>query len=314
MGEVWLARHALLARPAAVKLIRKQAMEVEAKQQDTLRARFQREARATARLRSPNTVELYDFGVSEDGSFYYVMEYLTGVDLHRLVEKYGVLPPARAIHLLSQACLSLAEAHEVGLVHRDIKPSNLFICKLGSVRDVVKVLDFGVVRLTKGQDHLVTATGQLSGTPASMAPELVAGTQADPAADIYGLGCVAYWLLTGRPVFDAPNLMALMMQHATKVPEPPSVHNPSVPSELDAIVLQCLEKTPEARPVSVIELRKQLLDVPLAETWGEAEAASWWREHLPDSQGDGSAEQADLYGETVDYSPDAQLDTKLDDH
>ena len=247
MGEVWLAKHSLLARPAAVKLIRKQAMEVDPEQQDALRARFQREARSTAGLRSPNTVELYDFGISEDGSFYYAMEYLTGLDLQRLVEMHGALPPARAIHLLAQACLSLAEAHEAGLVHRDIKPSNLFTCQLGTVRDVLKVLDFGVVRLTQGEDHLVTATGQLSGTPASMAPELVQGAPADPAADIYGLGCVAYWLLTGKPVFEAPNAMALMMHHVTKTPEPPSAHDSSIHAALDEIVLRCLAKNPEER-------------------------------------------------------------------
>jgi len=312
MGEVWLARHALLARPAAVKLIRKQAMEVEAKQQETLRARFQREARATAHLRSPNTVELYDFGVSEDGSFYYVMEYLTGIDLQKLVEKFGALKPARAVHLLRQACLSLAEAHEAGLVHRDIKPSNLFTCRLGKACDVAKVLDFGVVRLTKGQDHLVTATGQLSGTPASMAPELLEGTQADPAADIYGLGCVAYWLLTGRPVFDAPNLMALLMQHAKKTPEPPSTHESAVPAELDEIVLECLAKAPDDRPGNAMELRERLAAIPLDQTWDEREASTWWAEHLPGTKPDGSGTQEDMFGETVDISMDAQFDTAQD--
>lgn len=312
MGEVWLARHAMLARPAAVKLIRKQAMEVEAKQQEALRGRFQREARATARLRSPNTVELYDFGVSDDGSFYYVMEHLTGFDLQKLVEKYGPLQPARAIHLLGQACLSLAEAHEAGLIHRDIKPSNLFTCKLGSVSDIVKVLDFGVVRLAKGQDHLVTATGQLSGTPATMAPELMAGTQADSTADIYGLGCVAYWLLTGHLVFEAPSLMALLMQHATKAPEPPSMHNSSVPSELDEIVLCCLEKNPEDRPVSVMDLRRRLSAVSLEQTWSENEADTWWAEHIQEAQHEEFGAHEDVDGETVDCSGDAQLDTARD--
>ena len=287
-------------------------MEVEANQQETLRARFQREARATAHLRSPNTVELFDFGVSEDGSFYYVMEYLTGIDLQKLVEKFGALKPARAVHLLRQACLSLAEAHEAGLVHRDIKPSNLYTCKLGKACDVAKVLDFGVVRLTKGQDHLVTATGQLSGTPASMAPELLEGTQADPAADIYGLGCVAYWLLTGRPVFDAPNLMALLMQHAKKTPEPPSTHESAVPAELDEIVLECLAKAPDDRPGNAMELRERLAAIPLDQTWDEREASTWWAEHLPDTKSDGSGTQEDMYGETVDISMDAQFDTAQD--
>jgi serine/threonine-protein kinase len=285
-------------------------MEVEAKQQEALRARFQREARATASLRSPNTVELYDFGVREDGSFFYVMEYLTGIDLQRLVEKFGALRPARAIHLLGQACLSLAEAHEAGLVHRDIKPSNLFTCQFGKAYDVVKVLDFGVVRLTEGQDHWATATGQLSGAPASMAPELVEGTQADTTADIYGLGCVAHWLLTGRPVFEAPNLMALLMQHATKAPEPLSTHEPKVPAELDEIVLECLAKSPEDRPGQAMELRERLLAIRLDHSWDEREASTWWAEQLPASQSDGDAKEEDIYGKTVDFSSGAQLDAK----
>ena len=309
MGEVWLARHSLLARPAAVKLIRKQAMEVDPAQQDALRARFQREAQSTAGLRSPNTVELYDFGISEDGSFYYAMEYLTGLDLQRLVETYGALCPARAIHLLAQACLSLAEAHQAGLVHRDIKPSNLFTCQLGTVRDVLKVLDFGVVRLTQAQDHLVTATGQLSGTPASMAPELVHGAHADPTADIYGLGCVAHWLLTGQPVFEAPNAMALIMQHVTKTPESPSTLNPAVPTQLDEIVLKCLAKTPEGRYSSALELREQLLEVPLEMTWHMQDATSWWEEHLPDVSKHENAGQTAPHHETLDASDTDKRDT-----
>ena len=281
MGEVWLAKHALLARPAAVKLIRKQALEVEAKQQETLRSRFQREAKATASLRSPNTVELYDFGVSEDGNFYYVMEYLTGIDLQNAVEDFGVWKTGRVIDVLSQTCLSLAEAHEAGLVHRDIKPSNIFTCRLGKACDVAKVLDFGVVRLTDSQDHLVTATGQLSGTPACMAPELIEGTKADAAADIYGLGCVAFWLLTGKTVFDAPNLMALLMQHATKTPDAPSTYDASIPPEMDALVLQCLAKKPEDRPRDAMELREKLAAIPLHEPWSETLAFAWWDENLP---------------------------------
>ena len=283
MGDVWLARHALLARPAAVKLIRKQALEVDPKLQDVLRTRFQREARATARLRSPHTVELYDFGVAEDGSFYYAMEYLTGVDLQALVERYGAQDPARVVFLLMQACLSLAEAHEAGLVHRDIKPSNLFTCRLGKSSDFLKVLDFGVVRLTESQDHLVTATGQLAGTPATMAPEIIEGAQADAGADIYGVGCVAYWLLAGKPVFDAPNLMALLLQHRSKIPDAPSTHNSAVPKELDEIVLSCLAKDLQNRPINVEQLREQLAGVPIAEPWNERRASVWWNEHASET-------------------------------
>lgn len=303
MGEVWLARHELLARPAAVKLIRKEALNVPPKQQGVLQTRFQREASATAQLRSPHTVELYDFGVGEDGSFYYVMEYLTGLDLHTLVERHGPLNPERAIYLLQQACSSLAEAHEVGLVHRDIKPSNLFACQLGGVGDFLKVLDFGVVRMANSDERMVTATGQLLGTPVSMAPEMAEGEQAGPASDLYGLGCAAYWLLTGQPVFDAPALMVLMMQHISKVPTPLVEHNPSVPAELNELVMACLEKQPENRPATAEELRERLSKVPTNDAWNAVKAIDWWRRIEPavgpNLEKQGASEPAD---ETIDAS------------
>jgi serine/threonine-protein kinase len=245
------------------------------------------------------------------------MEYLTGIDLHRLVDEYGPLPPARAIHLIRQACLSLAEAHQAGLVHRDIKPSNLLTCNLGGVRDILKVLDFGVVRLTKGQDHFVTATGQITGTPACMAPELIDGSPANATADIYGLGCVAYRLLTGRNVFAAPTVMALMMQHATTAPDPPSKHNPLVPPELDEVILQCLKKNPLERMDSVVMLRERLAAVPLANPWNEQDAAAWWDENIPAASEVEVAAGAITVSriatsETVRAAADASRDTNSD--
>ena len=181
MGEVWLARHALLARPSAVKLIRQEALQANSSAREMLEQRFQREAQATSQLRSPHTVELYDFGVTEDGDFYYVMEYLNGVDLESLVTKYGPVEPARAVFLLCQACMSLGEAHSAGLVHRDVKPANLFACRLGPHFDFLKLLDFGIVRTTSDAGQSVTSAGQLKGTPTSCSASPSVGRQTDSA-------------------------------------------------------------------------------------------------------------------------------------
>lgn len=281
MGEVWIGHHSLLARPAAVKVIREDALE-STDRREKLLSRFEREAQATSQLRSPHTVELYDFGVSEDGDLFYVMEYLHGVDLQTLVQKYGPLPPARAVHFLRQACLSLAEAHAAGLVHRDIKPANLFTCELGTESDFLKVLDFGVVRLLENQDTSKTLDGELTGTPLSMAPEVIEGESATPRADLYSLGCVAHWLLTGQHLFHAKNVIGLLRMHMTATPDPPSAHNSSVPPELDQIIMRCLEKRPEDRPGSALELRQQLETVSLTDTWDDKSAAAWWDRHRPD--------------------------------
>jgi serine/threonine protein kinase len=178
MGEVWLARHSLLARPSAVKLIRQDKFQEDPTARESLEMQFRREAEATARLRSPHTVELYDFGVTEEGDFYYVMEFLNGVDLDSLVSQFGAIDPARAVFLLSQACMSLGEAHQAGLVHRDVKPANLFACCLGPHYDFLKLLDFGIVRVTGSVSHTSTSAGQIKGTPTSMAPEVVQGQPA----------------------------------------------------------------------------------------------------------------------------------------
>ena len=223
MGEVWLAKHQLLARPAAVKVIRPEALENVEKRESIIQ-RFQREAQTTATLSSPNTVRLYDFGVSETGSFYFVMELLTGINLESMVERFGPLPPERVVMLLRQSCRSLGEAHAAGLVHRDIKPANLFVCQMGREYDFLKVLDFGVVkRIVGDEDTVLTGKGGISGTPAYLAPETILGGQeVDGRTDLYALGCVAYWMLTGMLVFESDNPVRMMMDHANKKPEPPS--------------------------------------------------------------------------------------------
>ena len=290
MGEVWLARHALLARPSAVKLIRQQTLQEDSSAREMLEQRFRREAQATSQLRSPHTVELYDFGVAEDGDFYYVMEYLNGVDLESLVTKYGPVNPARAVFLLSQACMSLGEAHQAGLVHRDVKPANLFACRLGPHFDFLKLLDFGIVKRTGGADQTVTAAGHLKGTPASLSPEVVQGEQAGFASDIYALGCVAYRLLSGKHVFEAPTIMATLIQHVSQPPKPVSEHRSDLPGQLDELVLRCLAKNPADRPDSAFELRERLVSIPLEDPWDQRRAEAWWNENVPEIDDDASTE------------------------
>ena len=276
MGEVWLAQHSLLARPSAVKLIRQSVVQNDASAREKLEERFEREAKATAQLRSPHTVELYDFGVTDEGDFFYVMEYLNGFELSELVRKFGPLDPARAVHFLKQACDSLGEAHLMGLVHRDLKPENLFACHLGTQYDFLKVLDFGIVRMSKGEDQTHTAAGTLTGSPAYMSPEAAQGEDVTFASDVYGLGCVAYWLLTGRPVFECTSAMQLLLQHVSKQPLPPSEFRSDLPLELEELVLRCLAKDPSDRPLDSLELGKQLASLPLEARWDNEQAKQWW--------------------------------------
>jgi DNA-binding NtrC family response regulator len=284
MGEVWLARHQLLARPAAVKLVR-EAMVAVGEDAHELRQRFAQEAQATAELQSPHSVQLFDFGITDTGSFYYVMERLRGMDLQRMVERYGPLPPERVVFLLGQACLSLAEAHGLGLVHRDIKPANLYVCRLGAEFDFLKVLDFGVVS-RQGRASLAptTVAGRILGTPAFLAPELGPGQgRFDGRADIYALGCVAYWLLAGRPPFEADDAMSLLMHHSSTTPLPPSANTAvPVPAEMDALVLQCLSKDPAQRPATADILSERLEALPLASRWTQERARAWWAQHEPE--------------------------------
>jgi DNA-binding NtrC family response regulator len=283
MGEVWRARHQLLARPCAVKVIRPDRLG-ESNREKTIE-RFRLEARAIARLTSPNTVRLYDFGVTENGSFYFVMEMLEGLDLAALVQRFGPLPAERALVVLRQACRSLGEAHAAGLLHRDIKPHNLYLCRLGLDFDIVKVLDFGLVKSLREGSADLTSEDILTGTPAYMPPERVQGNDADERSDIYALGCVAYWMLTGQTVF-AGDPMAMMLHHVRTAPQPPSKAAPGpIPERLEAIVMACLEKRPEQRPSSAIDLWHQLGEVTVTTPWTDERAESWWREHLPDHVG-----------------------------
>jgi DNA-binding NtrC family response regulator len=288
MGDVWLARHQLLARPAAVKIIREAALG-GGEDGHIRRQRFAREAQATSDLQSPHTVQLYDFGITEAGGFYYVMERLRGMDLKRIVERHGPLPPERVVFLLKQACLSLSEAHAQGLVHRDIKPANLFVCRLGSEYDFVKVVDFGVVSRHASESAQITTAGMILGTPAFLAPELVSMQTFDGRADIYALGCVAFWLLTGRPPFEADDAMAILMHHAqTTPPAPSTMSEEPIPAQIDALVLECLEKDPARRPASVDALWERLDRVPLTREWNQRHARLWWEMHEPELVGSAS--------------------------
>ncbi len=279
MGEVWRASHRLLARSAAIKLIRSESFGNEGHE---LVRRFEREAKATAALRSPHTVDVYDFGTTEDGTFYYVMELLEGFDLETLVSKFGPQPPERAIHILTQACHSLAEAHQGGLIHRDVKPANIYVCRYGLDWDFVKLLDFGLVKnaqMPVEGGRPLTVAGVVAGTPGYMAPELGLGNpDVDWRADIYALGCVGYWLLSGKPVFDgASSPMQTLMDHIQK--PPPAVSQRAegrIPRELDFILLQCLSKDPNERPQTMQDLAESLKRVPLTEPWTEERARRWW--------------------------------------
>jgi len=282
MGEVWRARHRMLARPAAIKLIRPAvAGQGQAGASAEAVQRFEREAQVIATLRSPHTVTLFDFGIAADGAFYYAMELLDGLDADRLIKKFGAMPPERAIHLLRQVCHSLSEAQSRGLVHRDIKPANIFLCRYGEEFDFVKVLDFGIVRAS--HDSAATATVdtgefKVQGTPAFMAPEqALAAATVDGRADIYSVGCLAYWFLTGSHVFAADTAMGHLMQHAHQQPEPPSKRARMViPKALDHLVLSCLAKDPAGRPQSASELSRLLAALPGANAWTQEHARKWW--------------------------------------
>ena len=289
MGEVWLAKHRLLARPAAVKLIRQETPQGAAREQ--LVRRFQREAQVTARLRSPHTVQLYDFGVNDTGAFYYVMELLQGLDLQHIVSRFGPQVPERVIMLLRQACRSLAEAHEHGLVHRDIKPANLFVGRLGTEYDYLKVLDFGIVKEQRDSGGpgasgatLLTSPNLVQGTPAFMAPEIVfAEDSIDGRTDLYSLACAAYWALTGQLVFQANTPAQMLLHHAQTQPALPSaVSELPVPRDLEALLMQCLEKDPAKRPSSALELEARLARIRCPDVWTQDRAREWWNAHAPD--------------------------------
>jgi serine/threonine-protein kinase len=281
MGDVYLATHRMLARPAAIKLIRPEVLaSSDAAAAQLAMTRFKREAEAAARLRSPHTVELYDFGVTEDGTLYTVMELLDGMTLQALVRDHGPLSPARAIHILRQVCESLDEAHVSGLVHRDIKPANIHAGRLGLRYDFVKVLDFGLVKSVADREPgMATEIGLTPGTPAYMAPEAAGADTVDARADIYALGCVAYYLLTGKLVFEGTSALQMMARHLQEAPVPPSRRTEQyVPAALDHLILACLAKHPEDRPQSAAAVAAALEAIQVG-AWSDADATAWWSRH-----------------------------------
>jgi len=286
MGDVWRARHRLLARPAAIKVIRQSPGGGAGEISVEVTRRFEREAQTIAGLRSPHTVELFDFGVADDGTFYYAMELLDGLDTDTLVRRYGPLPAERVVFILRQVCHSLSEAHGRGLVHRDIKPANVFLCRYGEECDFVKVLDFGIV---KGRDDravddpALTRENVFHGTPAFVAPEQAEGHAAiDGRADLYATGCLGYWLLTGGIVFPAETPMAMLAHHLRTTPPPPSSRTElPVPEKLDQIVLACLAKDPGDRPATARALARELEGVVTATPWSSERADTWWTTHQP---------------------------------
>ena len=283
MGEVWRAKHKLLARPAAIKLIRPDMLGASQRTREAIFKRFKREARDTATLGSTHTIEVYDFGATEDGDFYYVMELLTGISLDRYVKTFGPMEPARVVYLLRQVCHSLGEAHARGLVHRDIKPANIFMCRLGPDDDFVKVLDFGLVKHAEPAATVtqLTVEGVTAGTPAYMAPEVALGEPwVDGRADLYSLGCVAYYLLTAEPVFAGANAVSLAYAHVHETPPPPSLRSEfDIPPALDALVLDCLAKNPDARPRSAAIVDERLAAAVPGDDWTSELAHAWWELH-----------------------------------
>jgi serine/threonine-protein kinase len=285
MGEVWLAKHKMLARPAAIKLISTRTLAGDSASAESMIKRFEREAQATAMLQSAHTVGVYDFGVTDEGAFYYVMELMDGQDLDELVKQFGPVPAERAVHILQQACHSLAEAHQSGMVHRDIKPANIFLCKKGLDYDYVKVLDFGLVKTVFSQEESspgLTIDGNITGTPAFIAPEIALGKKdIDGRSDLYALGCVAYWILTGKMVFEADTPMGVVMEHVKTEPVRLSARTEvDVPKALEDLIHACLAKEPGDRPQTASDLAERLATIELESPWIRQRAERWWSLHL----------------------------------
>jgi len=271
MGTVYKARHALLRRPTAVKLLDIGRMS------DTAVARFEREVQLTATLTHPNTVAVYDYGRTPEGVFYYAMEYLDGIDLDDFVARHGPLPEARVAHLLRQACGALAEAHAADMVHRDVKPANMFLTTRGGVRDFVKVLDFGLVKTTGEGDTNLTTTNAITGTPLYLSPEGITSPEdVDARADVYAVGAVAYFLLSGRPPFTGKSVTDILMKHVGTPPEPFAALGVTVSPAFEELVLRCLAKSPAGRPRSAGVLLTELNACPVSGGWSATAAAAWW--------------------------------------
>jgi hypothetical protein len=289
MGAVYLAEHILLRRRCAVKLIRPdQAGDPKAL------LRFEREVQATATLTHWNTIEIFDYGHTDDGTFYYVMEYLPGMNLEDIIEQHGPMPPERAVHFVRQVCQALREAHGIGLIHRDIKPSNIFASERGKVYDVAKLLDFGLVKSVGVGNHdaRLTQEGSLGGSPAFMSPEQAAGKpDLDPRSDIYNVGAVSYFLITGELLFDRASTLQMLHAHAYEPLVPVEKFQKAVPADLQRVILRCLEKDPERRYQNVSALDQALGSCECAGRWTMDHATDWWQQ-LPNGKIPSSAKDA----------------------
>lgn len=275
MGSVYRARHSMLRRPTAVKLL------LPDRTSDVAVARFEREVQLTSQLNHPNTIAIYDFGRTPEGVFYYAMEFLEGLSLQALVARFGPQPDGRVIRIVRQVCGSLHEAHQLGLIHRDVKPANILLTQRGGLCDFVKLLDFGLVKaIDQRQQTQLTAAHSVAGTPLYMSPESIRDAdQVDARGDLYSLGAVAYFLLTGSPVFDAPSALEVFRHHVELSPVPPSQRSMTpISPKLESLVLRCLAKSPDDRPASAAELAEELATCPSAQPWTDADAERWWRE------------------------------------
>lgn len=298
MGVVYRARHALLHRPTAVKFL-----DVEKTNPQTV-ARFEREVQLTSRLNHPNTIAIYDYGRTAEGIFYYAMEYLDGINLDDLVRRYGPQPDGRVVHILQQVCGSLHEAHSIGLIHRDIKPANIVLNHRGGVHDVVKLLDFGLVKAVDAQKQAsLTSAGGLTGTPLYLSPEAVQRPESvDARSDLYAVGAVAYFLLTGTPVFDGVSVLEIIQHHSATPPEPPSQRlGQPVSDQLEQLILRCLAKDAGQRPASAQSLARELAACTVLHEWSETDAERWWRTHhpRPEHQEFTPSTSADEFGATL---------------
>lgn len=272
MGEVYLAEHQMMKRPCAIKVIRP-----EKAGDPQVLARFEREVQATAKLSHWNSVDIYDYGRTADGTFYYVMEFLPGHNIGEIIADYGPMTAGRTIYLMRQVCDALSEAHGHGLVHRDIKPANIFCAYRGGMYDVAKILDFGLAKpLSDANDAGLTQEGTITGSPLFMAPEQAGGTEVDARSDIYSLGAVMYLMVTGKPPFDYQQPIKVLVAHASETPVSPRELNPSIPVEFDEIIMRCLEKAPEDRFQDVASLAEQLEQVPISDLWSSKLASEWW--------------------------------------
>jgi serine/threonine-protein kinase len=299
MGVVYRASHGMLRRPTAIKLL------LPDRAGKAALLRFEREVRRTAMLTHPNTVTVFDYGRTTDGVFYYAMELLEGASLDEIVDVDGPQPAERVIHLLRQVAASLAEAHDAGLIHRDVKPGNILVVDRGGISDLVKVVDFGLVKDVGGKanaeasvEPTLTMANSITGTPLYMAPEsVIAPEDVDARADLYALGAVGYWLLTGTHVFNGMSVVEVCAHHLHSTPEPPSIRlRAPVPADLETVILACLAKLPKDRPASAHVLREQLAACAAANAWTNERAAAWWADHRAQLRSGGAAAKAPSTG------------------